>query len=285
MKSTMKPAMIKQAIMQSISKRVNHENVALVNRANSAILLSIIKCGNKIFVPKEGGWLTYKKYAKQLGKECVEIETDQAIIDLDDLERKINNKESGDVGNVFIYHSLGGYCAPQDIRKIYQICKENNCIVVMDVCGSFGTKFCDGKFADICLGSFGKWKIIDFGCGGFMSFQTKEMHEMFKPLLSAVTFVTDEKKYEDLLHKIDSTEERVEFLQNKREKIVRDLRKSEIVHKKASVGFVVIIKPKTELEKLEIIGYCTKNGLEYTLCPREIRILEEAISIEIKRLS
>ena len=36
-------------------------------------------------------------------------------------------------------------------------------------------------------------------------------------------------------------------------------------------------------EKKELIAYCEKNGYEYTECPRYIRVLENAISIEVKR--
>jgi len=44
-------------------------------------------------------------------------------------------------------------------------------------------------------------------------------------------------------------------------------------------GIVVI----TENSQI-VIDYCEENNLEFTQCPREIRILEDAISIEIKRL-
>ena len=36
--------------------------------------------------------------------------------------------------------------------------------------------------------------------------------------------------------------------------------------------------------KQRIIDYCNENNLEFTECPRYIRINEPAISIEVKRL-
>jgi len=38
-----------------------------------------------------------------------------------------------------------------------------------------------------------------------------------------------------------------------------------------------------ENEREEIIDYCNKHGYEYTQCPRYIRVLDSAISIEVKR--
>ena len=37
-------------------------------------------------------------------------------------------------------------------------------------------------------------------------------------------------------------------------------------------------------EKDKIIKYCKENNYEYTLCPRYIRVNENAVSIEVKRL-
>ena len=50
------------------------------------------------------------------------------------------------------------------------------------------------------------------------------------------------------------------------------------------LGFVVIVKFDNDTDRLRILSYCTQNGLEYTTCPREIRVMQDAISIEVKRL-
>ena len=50
-----------------------------------------------------------------------------------------------------------------------------------------------------------------------------------------------------------------------------------------SPGHNVIVKFNTDEEKEKIINYCDKNELEYTLCPRYIRVEENAVSIEVKR--
>ena len=262
-------------IIQSIERRVGHTSIQLVTRCNAAIFVSLMQFGNKVFAPKEGGWLTYSKFAKALKKEYVEIKTNDAKIDLDDLEKKVQK------GGIFIYHSMGGYCAPQEIQKIYEICKKKECLVVMDVCGSFGTTLCNGMYADICVGSFGKWKIVDFGHGGFISFKDKDMYQKCKPFLDAMPFYGDTNA---LLYKIDMCEERIDSLLQKRRQILKDLEKHNILYSEEPLGFVVIVKFRDELERFRIVGYCTKNNLEYTLCPREIRVMDDAISIEVKRL-
>ena len=66
--------------------------------------------------------------------------------------------------------------------------------------------------------------------------------------------------------------------------IIQDLSKFQILNKSQKFPFVVLVKFKNEIERLNIAAYCTKNEREYTVCPREIRIMEDAISIEVKRL-
>ena len=266
---------MKDVIIQAIRKRINHEHISLVNRGNSAILVSLMKFATTVFAPSEGGWLTYKQYAKELNLDYVEIACQDAKIDLVDLKKKLIP------GSVFIYHSLGAYCAQQDIQEIYQICKEKGCLVIMDVSGTFGTKLSDGKYADICLGSFGKWKLVNLGTGGFISFKDPAYLKQIKPLLSAFTFNGD---IDGLLTKIDAVEDRISFLLEKRKEILTDLSVHKILHSNDSLGFVVIIPFSNETDRLRILAYCTQKGYEYTTCPRDIRVLRDAVSIEIKRL-
>ena len=275
---------MKPSILQSISTQLNHPFVQLVSRGNAAILLCMLKFPGTVFAPREGGWLTYKKYAQELKKEYVEIDTTDAVINLDDLKSKITNAPKG---SMLMYASLGAYCAPQDIKLIYDLCKEKGVLVAMDVSGSFATPYANGTFADICFASFGHWKIIDHGRGGCISFAQKELYDEFKTLLSAVSFseATPE-ELSELLHTLDSAKERIEFLNDERKNIIEYCIREgiKVLHKDAPVGFVVITKFSSELEKIKIIGYCTRNKLEYTLCPREIRVMDNAISIEVKRL-
>ena len=66
-------------------------------------------------------------------------------------------------------------------------------------------------------------------------------------------------------------------------KIKEDLKGFDIVHKDGN-GLNVVVKFKDKSEKQKLIKYCKQNNYEYTMCPRYIRVLDKAISIEVKRL-
>lgn len=287
---------IKPAVLQSIQRRVNHPYVEVLNRGNSAILLALTKlgcvsnddldennnCNCTVYIPEEGGWLTYEKYAVNLGMNVVKIKCSSAMIDIMDLRNKLSQGQEGSQGNkIFIYHALGGYCAEQPVKDLYRVCQEHGCKVIMDVCGTFGTGLCNGEHADICLASFSKWKPVNYGQGGFISFKDDKLYRECKPLFSAFTFQGD---YNELLGKIDEVEERIQFLTERRKEVVSDLEKFDILYPYSKHAIVVIISYKNDMDKLRIISYCTKCQLEYTECPREIRVMQDAVSIEVKRL-
>ena len=62
------------------------------------------------------------------------------------------------------------------------------------------------------------------------------------------------------------------------------IKESRLAVQENDFGFVVVIKFTTEEEKEKIINYCGNHNLEWTECPRYIRLNKPAISIEIKRL-
>ena len=56
----------------------------------------------------------------------------------------------------------------------------------------------------------------------------------------------------------------------------------DIVHRN-DLGFVVVINCSDVQERENLINYCKDNKLEWTECPRYIRLNKPAISIEVKR--
>ncbi len=121
--------------------------------------------------------------------------------------------------------------------------------------------------------SFGKWKLIDLGYGGFVSSnESLDIKEDF-----------DEKYSDRLSEKLDVLDKRLKFLYNKCNKIKKELSSYKIIHKDKK-GINVLIGFESEKEKSEIIKYCNENSYEYTLCPRYIRVDRPAVSIEVKRL-
>ena len=125
---------------------------------------------------------------------------------------------------------------------------------------------------DIIIGSFGKWKLVDAGKGGFIA--TDEELD--------VKEFTDEETLKIIEKKLLELPGRIKYLNEIKTKVIKDLKDYGIV-KSHDQGIVIIIKYKDEQEKSDIETYCQKNDLEWTECPRYIRINEQAISIEIKR--
>lgn len=241
--------------MYGLEKLTGKKYNCLVNRGNTAIKLALKIIDRPItLIQDQGGWLTYKTYPKKV----IELKTNLGILDLKDLKEKAN-KDS-----VLLINSLAGYAFPQPMEEIERICKEKGCKIINDASGSIGTDI--AKIGDIILASFGHWKPIDLGSGGLISSNS--------PLDIKENF--DKTKIKELENKIKSLPKRLTELHSLVKKVKEDLKNFKILNKED--GLVVLTEKNDK-----IIDYCNKNNLQYTLCPRYIRINKEAISIETKR--
>ena len=275
-------AAYKERCLELLRAYTRHKHVKLVSRGNAAIFTAfhIAKRLNPkpfILIPDQGGWFSYKTYPKMLGFDIRTINTNRGVIDLMDLERKAQS------GAAFIVPSFGGYFAKQSMQYIYNICKKNDCLLIEDASGSLADKeLCDGACADIIIGSFGKWKIADAGYGGFISTKEKELIDEAKDSLSMISFRPD---YPVLLEKLEKAPERLSALLNLQIKVKSELTSLDfkVVHPDLR-GINVVVRYADEAEKERIIEYCDNKGFEYVQCPNYIRLEEEAISIELKRL-
>ena len=268
--------MIKQQVIKQIKELTNCKHVEVVLRGNSAIdsVLGIIPKGKKLLIPEEGGWIHYKKGPENLGIQFEVVACNEAKIDLEDLKQKVSSGEF----YAFLYDNPGGYFAEEPTEEIYRICKENGCLVFLDISGSIGTKYADTKNADLVIGSFGRWKPINAEVGGFVASNNKELWGQLE-----FEELKDECSLKLIEEKINGMQERLKFLLDKRKKVINDLKDFDIVHSN-DYGLVVIVKFSTEEEMKKIINYCDNNKLPYTECPRYIRLNQKAISIEIKKL-
>ncbi|MFH1398563.1 MAG: DegT/DnrJ/EryC1/StrS family aminotransferase [Candidatus Woesearchaeota archaeon] len=260
-----------------IARLVGHKNVMFVSSGDATIFLALVVAKQKgkttLIVPDQGGWLSYKSFPKLLDLKITEVSTDCGVIQLADLERKADN------GSVLIFPSLGGYAAEQPLDNIYRICNSAGCLVVLDASPTIGNKqLCNGEFADIVVGSFGKWKSADHGYGGFITFKEKAVVD--NRFLRILRF--DEERRAGLMEKLDQSAERFETLVGACEHVKKELAEFDIIHRNSG-GLVVLVRFKDDAEKENIIGYCKKHKYEYTLCPRYIRVLDQAICIEVKR--
>ena len=276
---------MKQRIISELKKLTKHEHIELTSRGNSAIFAALyaarkwfldnLKIKKKIILyPDQGGWISYYKYPKMLELEPEKIKTDYGIIDLDNLKNTI---EKGNI-TALIYSDPAGYFAQQPIKEIYEICKDK-CLVILDITGSIGAK--QGDYADLMIASFGEWKPVNLNYGGFVSIKNKDVYEKAKEIFNTTSF--DEKYFNELLKKLEELPKRYELFNKANKKIKNELKDFKIMHKDKK-GINVIVKFDDDKEKEKIINYCNNNNLEFTLCPRYIRVNEQAVSIEVKRL-
>ncbi len=266
-------------ITTCLTRYTHHSYCKIVSRGNAAITaaLSILPKRNTLLIPAEGGWLSYRTIPKKAGLAVVEVGCHEAKIDIDDLKKKL----SSNTVSAFLYQNPGGYFADQPMKEIYSLCQQHDCLVIMDVSGSIGTLLCDGRDADILVGSFGEWKLVDAKTGGFISCQDEKIWEKIS---KNVTPLADEPSLTVILQKLRELPARIAFLEKIRKKVIQDLAGYGLVHSD-NHGFVVVIKFNADEEKEKIINYCLQQQLEWTECPRYIRLNKPAISIEIKRKS
>jgi len=272
--------MSKDLIIEQLKKLTGHTLVELTTRGNTAIsaALSVVANGKKVLIPAEGGWLTYRTIPKKLGLEQVEVRCHDAVLDLVELHRLLETKEFG----ALLYQNPAGYFAKQPMREIYELCSLHDCIVVLDVSGGIGTELCNGEFADIIVGSFGTWKLVEAKGGGFVSTSNDKLFKKINE--KGVEKLEDSSQIEVIYRELGKLAGRVELLLGFRQKVVDDLLdlKLDVVHPN-DIGFVVVVRFSSEYEKSKIVDYCAVSGWEYTECPRYIRLNQQAISVELKR--
>jgi dTDP-4-amino-4,6-dideoxygalactose transaminase len=180
-----------------------HEH--LVNSGNAAIFAALFMARQlgktKVLIPKEGGWYSYKNYPKILGMEVIEVNADYALLDLEDLKKKIDDK------SVILYSVIGGYFAKEPIKEIKKIAKENNALVLGDITAGFGNKtFMEKDQYDFAVASFGEHKPLNLGYGGIIASD----YEIDQSILSLFKFPDSMK--EELDKKLQELPKRLDHL-------------------------------------------------------------------------
>ncbi len=275
--------MTHELVMSLLKRYTGHNNIELTSRGNTAIFAALYVARKlaprkkNVLIPDQGGWLTYKKYPKMLEMKVVELRTDLGVIGLDELKKAL---DSYDV-NCLLYQNPAGYFAEQDIRRIHEACR-GKCTIILDVSGSLGDmSMCNGSHADIMVGSFGRAKPVNVGYGGFVSIREERNYSLAKEIFNTTAF--DDDYLEPLCSELKGVKDKLEYFYSESEKIKSELADFKIAHRDKR-GINVIVMYDIEKEKQEIIAYCERNKYEYTQCPRYIRVMKDAISIEVKRL-
>jgi len=250
-------------IIEKLKQLTGCNFVKLLNSGDSAILCAMYvvkRFKKKLQIPDQGGWLTYQRFPKIFDLDVEEIKTDYGLI----------KNCSGAV----LVCNPAGYFAEQNLNFIRKKAE----LMILDASGSIGKATGD---ADIVIGSFGEWKPVDLGTGGFFATNNKDYYDCAKELFPAMKF---EGNSDVLLKKLNNLDNRYKFFDYYHWKIKDDLKHLDIIHRNKK-GVNVVIRYNNEGEREQILDYCNKHGYDYTECPRYIRVLDSAISIEVKRLS
>ncbi len=271
-----------------LKKYTRHNHVRLTSRGNIAIFIALycarkVNGLNPVITTDSGGWITYLKYPRMLQMKVSLIETDYSLVKLEELREKTKD------ATAFLYAQPGGYFVDQPYKEIYKICKKNKCLVIKDVSGSIGTKYCDGRYADFMVCSFGRGKPINLGYGGFVSAKEGEFFQRSKEIFNTDKFDTGSTPL--LLSKLDNLKKRYNLFEEYNKKIKSDLNNFEILHKD-KWGINVLVKFNNDEQKEKIINYCKTNNLPYKICRRVrdpkknllsfIKVNEDAISIDVQ---
>lgn len=247
-----------------LKKLTSYKHNYIVSRGNSAILhsLKIAKEQgfNDVYIADQGGWLTYKHYPKKLKMQLNLLKTNYGIVDEGQI-KKIHK-------SVLLLNASPAYCCYQPFDKIIPICKQNKNLVIVDITATIGL----GSFGDIMVASFGKQKPVDYGNLGLISFNA----EYIKP---------EEEIFDDkyLCEKLDNVNNRRNKMIEIAKQIKKDLIEYEIIHKNED-GINVIAKFKNSDEYETLLKYCMEKGFECVECPKYIKVLDNAISIEVKKI-
>lgn len=257
-------------VISSLQELTGKKHVILCESGDHAIRtvmrLAKNKGLSKAFIPDQGGWLTYKDYAKKQGLQVVELKTDSGVINPEAL--------AVDASGFLMLNSLAAYAFEQPMKEISEASK--NVLLANDISGSIGRKHL--MLGDVLLCSFGTDKPVNANYGGCLATNDDVVAKFLSKHSSF-----DKTKLLVVEKALKALPARLKMFEQARDKIKQDLAKHDIVHKEHA-GINVIVKYANNAEKNVITNYCQQNNYSFTECPRYIRVLEPAICVEVKKL-
>lgn len=215
-------------------------------RDAAKILIDILK-PKELYLQDQGGWHTYQK----LTKATKYLKTRNGKINPNHIKQK----------STLIINSMPGYIYQENMNKIQRKAKQKKATLINDVCGSIGTK--NQTQGDYIIGSFGRWKPVTIGEGGFIATNKK---------IPIKNEQLNDKQLSTALKKLN---QRIKYLQKKKQETLKIIPKNQIMHSKQ----INILTKLTE----NLINTLQENNIPYEKCPLYIRSNKKAISIEIKR--
>lgn len=263
---------MKSECIHQLQQLTGKEYIIFTRRGNSSIkaaLEAVKELGREIvLIQDQGGWMTYEEFIEKSKLHCLILKTKYGLVNPHHLSLHHDA--------VLLINSMAGYSFLEDMLSIDIEAEQNNIFIINDVSGSIGRE--EAKIGDIIIGSFGKGKPINLGEGGFIATNDENIHSILTNIVSYTPTYFDE-----LETRLGELKKRLEFLNEKRDEILAKLKDYDVIFPDAQ-GINIIVRFKTDDEKQKIIDFCRAENLEYTECPRYIRVNENAISIELKRL-
>ncbi|MBN2052014.1 DegT/DnrJ/EryC1/StrS aminotransferase family protein [Candidatus Woesearchaeota archaeon] len=274
---------MKEDCEETLRKITEKKYVLFVKRGNAAIRLALklaksLGC-KTVLLQDMGGWITYKQFCEREKLDYHDLKTDYGILD----PKALNDYS----GCALLINSLPGYAALQKMREIARIGNKQGIFIINDISGSIGTE--EAKYGDVVLASFAIDKPVNTsGHGGLIATNDEKYFDFLeKNNAEAVDIDID---FTVLFEKLKSLDNRIADLNSIRNKLIKELEAIEfvqkIVHsekKDYGKGMNVIVRFDSDAEKEKLINLAEKEKLEFTLCPRDIRVNVKAVSFEIKR--
>lgn len=257
---------------QKISDLTGCKYVKLLPRCNSAILCAMdyLKRTNykEVQIQNEGGWKTYKTIPKIVGLKIVEVETENGVIDVNKLSK-----------SPLILCEPAGYITSNE--KNAKLVRAKTDFLILDISGSIGKDYVKKFDADIIVCSFGDYKPLDIGYGGFFATNNEKIYSSLKDLFECFKINDIEKELVDKLGKLD---EKYKIYEDVKKKVVKELKKINVESIYDKNGINVFVKYGNESQKKKVEEYLKKENIPFLVCPEYHRLNKEGISVEVKRL-
>lgn len=220
-------------------------------------------------IQEEGGWFTYKRYAKPNNLKLNMLKM---------REGKIQNIPKN---AIIVLHSTPAYAYVEDMKNVLKQARKKNSLVINDCCGAIGKH--TASIGDVITCSFGKHKPLSSGGGGFLAFN-KEFNYIKKDEKLQNNTAKTKINHENLNKALKQLPKKYEKWKKINQDLIKELPTKNILNNKNNANINILITYKNQTEKERLIKHLKSKNIQYVQCPKYIRTNKKALSIEIKRL-
>jgi len=270
----------KKTAEEAIIKTISHDQARVLSSGNAAIMAAMSTMKGPVMIPDQGGWSGFKKIAEFYGVELAYLPTKMGVINLETLEEQVKLKSPE---SLFIT-SFAGYMAEQPVKGIYDICEDNEVILVEDASGSVGDpqkRLACGDHSHVLVASTGSPKMVNVGNGGFISTNEPEMFNEMNFILKALqgSPVTCAGLVEEIKRAPESLVKTIKACDFIKKEI-----ESALHPEKRGINIAIPHDQPKSVARLLRKEFKVNGGGMITTCPRYDRINQPAICLEVKNL-